>query len=352
MLTEEKVRDLPLVTNNVLDLMKTMPGVRGGIYSSTTTFAGISASAVNTTRDGLSVQEGRYAYGVGSTTLINPDMVGELRVILAPVDAETGRGNGQVQITTRSGTNQYHGSAVWNLRNSALDANTWTNNRRVVRGEWSPSKGNWQNEHEYSVSFGGPIKKNKTFFFFLWDQQLERDRTQMRPVVLTDCARNGIFRYWQGYQNGNINQITASLATANPIRQSVDSFGNPLAPTTNPNGTPYTGELRYFSVFGPLLNTPTKPDCSDAIVDSGNSVGRQSQRNGPSRIQPAVFAVHAAPQRVRRRRWPEHCYPPVGVRSSRDGRLEHSLRHQLRGRPLSGQPEDRSCDQHQPQNCI
>src|SRR5262245_19893779 len=268
-LPERQVRDLPLVTNNVLDLMKTMPGVRGGIYSSATTFAGISASAVNTTRDGLSVQEGRYAYGVGSTTLVNPDMVGELRVILAPVDAETGRGNGQVQITTRSGTNQYHGSAVWNVRNSGLDANTWTNNRRVVRGQWDPAKGNWQNEHEYSVSFGGPIKKNKTFFFFLWDQQLERDRTQMRPVVLTDCARNGIFRYWQGYQNGNINQITASLATANPIRQSVDSFGNPLAPT-NPNGTPYTGELRYFSVFGPLLNTPTKPDCSDAIVDNGN----------------------------------------------------------------------------------
>src|SRR5206468_9323949 len=103
-LTEEKIRDLPLVTNNVLDLMKTMPGVRGGIYSSTTTFAGISASAVNTTRDGLSVQEGRYAYGVGSTTLINPDMVGEFRVILAPVDAETGRCNGLVQIIMRSGS--------------------------------------------------------------------------------------------------------------------------------------------------------------------------------------------------------------------------------------------------------
>ena len=128
-LTENKVRELPLVSNNVLDLMKTMPGVQGGIYSANTTFAGISASAVNTTRDGLSVQEGRYAYGVGSTTLINPDMVGEFRVILAPVDAETGRGNGQVQITTRSGTNQFRGSAVWNMRNSALDANTWANNK-------------------------------------------------------------------------------------------------------------------------------------------------------------------------------------------------------------------------------
>jgi len=269
-LTEQKIRDLPLVSNNVLDLIKTMPGVRGGIYSSQTTFAGISASAVNTTRDGLSVQEGRYAYGVGSTTLINPDMVGELRVILAPVDAETGRGNGQVQITTRSGTNKYNGSLVWNVRNSALDANTWSNNKQVVRGVWTPAKVNWQNEHEYSVSLGGPIKKNKTFFFFLWDQQIERDRTQMRPVVLTDCARNGVFRYWEGYQNGNINQIVSGIGTANPISQSVDSFGNPQEPQLNPNGTPYTGQLRYFSVFGPLSNTPSQPDCSDAVVDTAN----------------------------------------------------------------------------------
>ena len=271
-LPEQQVRDLPLVSNNVLDLMKTMPGVRGGIYSSATTFAGISASAVNTTRDGLSVQEGRYAYGVGSTTLINPDMVGEFRVILAPVDAETGRGNGQVQIITRSGTNQFRGSAVWNVRNSALDANTWVNNKQIIRGVWTPSQPNWQNEHEYSINVGGPIKKNKTFFFFLWDQQIERDRTQMRPVVLTDCARNGIFRYWEGFQNGNLNAITSSLGTANATTQSVDSFGNPLRPAINPNGTgtPYTGQLRYFSVFGPLLNTPTRPDCSDALVQQGS----------------------------------------------------------------------------------
>src|SRR5215475_4333071 len=194
-LTENKVRDLPLVSTNVLDLMKTMPGVQGGIYSATTTFAGISASAVNTTRDGLSVQEGRYAYGVGSTTLMNPDMVGEFRIILAPVDAETGRGNGQVQITTRSGTNQYRGAAVWNITNSALDANTWPANKTVAHGVWTPSAPNWRNEHEYSVSLGGPIRKNKTFFFFLWDQNIENDRTQMRPLVLTDCARSGIFRY-------------------------------------------------------------------------------------------------------------------------------------------------------------
>jgi hypothetical protein len=47
---------------------------------------------VNTVRDGLSVQDGRYANGVGATTQVHPDMVGEFRVILSPVDAELGAG--------------------------------------------------------------------------------------------------------------------------------------------------------------------------------------------------------------------------------------------------------------------
>ncbi len=266
-LDQKSLTDLPLVSNNVLDLMKTMAGVRGQGLGEGTTFAGVTTGMVNTSRDGLSVQEGRYAAGVGSTTLMNPDMVGELRVILAPVDAEMGRGNGQVQILTRSGTNALHGAAVWSVRNSALDANTWTNNRTVVNGQWKPTQPTWINRHQATVSVGGPIIKNKTFFFTLYDQQLERQRNTARPVVLTDCARNGIFRYWEGWGNGNTLTATNTAAAA-PTIASVDSFGNPLRPSTNPNGTPYTGQLRFFSVFGAVTNTPVKPDCSDAQVSS------------------------------------------------------------------------------------
>ena len=46
----------------------------------------------------------------------------------------------------------------------------------------------------------------------------------------------------------------------------VDAAGNPAAPGTNPNGTPHNGTLRYVSVFGPLQNVPTQPDCSDAVA--------------------------------------------------------------------------------------
>jgi len=263
-LAERQVRDLPLVSNNVLDLMQTMAGVRGATLGEATTFAGISTGMVNTVRDGLSVQHGRYANGVGATTQVHPDMVGEFRVILTPVDAEMGRGNGQVQILTRSGTNELHGTAAWFVRNSALDANTWQNNKQVVNGVWKPGESTWINRNQFTTSVGGPIVKNKTFFFTLYDHQLERQRQTIRPTVLTDCARNGIFRYWEGWGNGNTQQQT--VTTGVPTRASVDSFGNPVRPETNPNGTPYTGELRYFSVFGPVMNTPTRPDCSDAIV--------------------------------------------------------------------------------------
>src|SRR6266436_3737191 len=288
-LAEKQIRDLPLVSNNVLDLMRTMAGVRGGTLGESTTFAGISTGMVNTVRDGLSVQDGRYQNGVYATTIINPDMVGEFRVILTPVDAELGRGNGQVQILTRSGTNQFHGTGAWAIRNSKLDANTWSNNKQVVNGVWSPAPPTWINRNQLTGSLGGPIVKNKTFFFALADLQIERQRQTVRPIVLTDCARNGIFRYWEGWANGNTLQPTTTTGVATIA--SVDSFGNPLRPATNPNGTPYTGQLRYRSVFGPLANTPTRPDCSDAVVQGSPWDSNRSQMDPTGYVKKMLGAM-------------------------------------------------------------
>ena len=131
-LPASKALDLPLVGNDILDLVKILPGYRlnpnsvaGTIVNDT--FAGQTLDTVNITRDGMSVNSGRYdpnTYGLTTTTNINPELVGEIRLILAPVDAELGRGNSQIQISTRSGTNRYTGSAVWHVQNSALNANT------------------------------------------------------------------------------------------------------------------------------------------------------------------------------------------------------------------------------------
>jgi hypothetical protein len=77
---------------------------------------------VNVTRDGLSVNSGRNdpaVYGLQSTNNINPDLVGEIRLILSPVDTEY-RGNAQIQITSRSGTTQYKGAVTWRVAISSL----------------------------------------------------------------------------------------------------------------------------------------------------------------------------------------------------------------------------------------
>jgi hypothetical protein len=122
-------------------------------------------------RDGRSVTDGRFSInGVFGTTTMTPDLVGEVRLVLTPVDAESGRGNAQVQIFTRSGTNRFSGSAVWNVRNTALDPNTWLNNHTIDPNTGKPAQRNWYNNHEYSIAYGGPIKKNKTFFYALWEQ--------------------------------------------------------------------------------------------------------------------------------------------------------------------------------------
>ncbi|MBI2150145.1 MAG: carboxypeptidase regulatory-like domain-containing protein, partial [Acidobacteria bacterium] len=300
-LTETRVRNLPIVGNNVLDLLDILPGVRFngtgawmGDYANTV--GGQSLDSLNVTLDGLPMRDERFSASSGtfqsqnlsggtgggqstafiaqggytggnsllSTTTINPDLVGEVRLVLAPVDAEFGRGNSQIQITTRSGTNQFAGAAVWNVQNTSLNPNTWNrNNDRgnaftgcKIKGEtppcWQPTQPDWRNTHQTSLSFGGPIVKNKTFFFVLYDQQISKFRALQTNTVLTDTARKGIFRFWEGWVPGDADIGTTAITTsnANPTRPAVDFEGRPLAPAAWPNGVPYTGRLACFSVFG------------------------------------------------------------------------------------------------------
>src|SRR4029079_4521107 len=204
-----------------------------------TNFAGVSARDVNVQRDGVSMNNQRWPNGLEAPTKMNPDLVGEIKMILAPVDAEMGRGNGQIQIQTKSGTNQFRGSCVWSVQNSALNSNLWlnkTNKTPDTTGVVRPIQRPWNNNHEYDIAFGGPIKKNKTFFYALWDQQLVKTRTTVFPNVLTECARRGIIRYYPNIINGNARQAT-TLVGGFTQTATVDINGNPKAPI-GPDGQP------------------------------------------------------------------------------------------------------------------
>ena len=224
-LPEYKVRDLPLASRNVFGLLATTPGAQksGGFDG---VFAGQRLSMANTVRDGISVGDGRYLIGAASATYVSPDLVDEVRVIVSPADAETARGSGQVQLTTRSGTNLYRGSLFWTNRNSAGAASSWFNNFNGVQKDY-------YNRNQYGVRLGGPVVKNKTFFFFLFEGQRTLMRQTAVGTVLTAQARQGIFRFFPGVQNGN-------AVSNNPV---VDLAGNPV----KPQGA--TGDLQSASVF-------------------------------------------------------------------------------------------------------
>jgi hypothetical protein len=269
-INQQRVADLPTVTNNVLDLYRLTPGIRIDDTGNSGSVSGLGGlGTVNITRDGVdNVGAARFGASLNGATYMSPDLIGEVRFVVAPVDAEMGRGNGQFQFMTRSGGNEYHGTGVWTVRNTALDANTWANNRAVdpKTGAWKPTQPNWYNNHQLTASLGGPIIKNKTFFFALWDSALMNGRTLQNPVVLTPCARRGIFRYFDTWNNGNYFQQTQATGTT-PTIAVVDGVGNPATPAANPNGSAFTGSLHYASVFGTVLNPgAVNSDCSNVQV--------------------------------------------------------------------------------------
>ncbi len=275
-LPQRVVTDLPLVGQNILSLLDVLPGFRAAAADSQSTIGGLNLDYTNTTIDGLSTVSSRdsaslWGRQVLTTNVINPDLVGEIRLILSPVDAELGRGNSQIQIQTRSGTNVFTGAAVWNVQNTALNANTWANKRNP--GE--PTQPDWYNINQITGSYGGPIIKNKTFFFVLFDKQMVNRRQLITTPVLTDTARQGIWRYWEGWNPGEAlladpTSFVAPGTQPTGTIASVNFDGSPLAPTFNPTGGPYTlGGLRCFSVYGNVKvdGSPCRPS-------------RLSRRNG------------------------------------------------------------------------
>jgi hypothetical protein len=268
-LPEKKITELPVVNSNVLSLLKVMGGVSmtdSPIFGANDTqFAGVSAVNINVQRDGVTVNDVRWNTGANSPVYLNPEMVGEFRMVLAPVDAELGRGNGQVQVTTRAGTNRFHGSAVWNNQNTFLDANEWWDNRQGTTRDW-------RNQNEYTLSLGGPVVKNKTFFFVSWDHQIARIRqNSVNPQVPTPCARKTIWRWFDGWSGGNVLTNTNVPANISPnsvaVTPTVNADGSPIQGLLQPNSA-LPAQLHYASVFGPLKKIPTTSDCSDVTIDS------------------------------------------------------------------------------------
>ena len=234
--------NLPLQTRNIMDLAASTPGaVATGANNANTTFAGTRSSQVNTTRDGLVVSDGRYMdwNGAFAATYTTPDLVEEIQITTNTIDAEVGRGSGQVRLQTRSGGNRYHGAVFYTNNNSALNAMQFFDN---LVGATKP----YTNRNQFGGRIGGPIKQNKAFFFFLYEGQRYLRKEEFISNVLTPSARQGIFRYLTANAAaGNSNAVTRRNGNAFATTPSVDHQGNVL---TSDGGTPlFLNTINLFS---------------------------------------------------------------------------------------------------------
>jgi hypothetical protein len=165
---QQAVQNLPLNGRNYVDLSLLQAGVtpdRNSSGNGATSFSanGAPPRSNNFTLDGAvtTTQEGRNPANAGST--LGVDGVKEYRIITSDYSAEYGLTMGsQVVVVSKSGTNQFHGDAFEFIRNSAFDARNYF---LTTAGIANPLL----QKNQYGGAFGGPIKKDKTFFFATYE---------------------------------------------------------------------------------------------------------------------------------------------------------------------------------------
>ena len=227
-----KILELPLAGRSTYDLITTQAGVVGANIS------GNRTGSLNVTTDGINTQDNllNNLFNIGVANQIRVDRVEEFRIVTSPTDVELGRGSGQIQVITRSGTNTFHGSLYHEHRNTVLTANSFFNNARgndpVTGQQISPRDRLIRNQ--YGGRLSGPVKRNRTFFSGNYEGEKTRQKVATTATVYTATARQGLFRYFPGVQNGNAD---ARVPT-------VDLSGNPVRPAGA------AGDLQSVTVFG------------------------------------------------------------------------------------------------------
>ena len=214
-----QVVDLPLGGRNPVDLAGLQAGIAVvGDNVRGASVAGLRQTGVNLTQDGINSMDNfvkTSSFFAVTTPSLNS--TSEFSITTGTVSSEAGRGAVQVNLVTKGGTNDYHGGVFYQHINESLNANTWFANfngtpRPLLRQKF------------YGGDIGGPVHffkfgeggsshwsgKNKAFFFYSFEALRQRTGRANNRTVLTQDARNGIFRYTAGGVTRTLNLLTLS----------------------------------------------------------------------------------------------------------------------------------------------
>jgi len=224
-----QVVDLPLGGRNPVDLAGLQAGIAVvGTDVRGSSVSGLRQTAVNLTQDGINAMD-NFVKTSSMFALTTPSLnsTAEFSITTGTVGSDAGRGAAQVNLVTKGGSNDFHGGAFLQIINNWTDANTWFNNfngtpRPILR------------QHYDGFDIGGPVYapkfgeggpgywsgKDKAFFFFSYERFVQTDSRSRNRTVLTQDARNGIFKYTVGgvTQTVNLlNQASVPFHTLNPL---------------------------------------------------------------------------------------------------------------------------------------
>lgn len=258
-ITAEAATELPLQARNFVSLTTLVAGAitptpgslnnigrsafDGGFYVN-----GNREETNNYTLDGADINEAIDNY-IGYNP--NVDALAEVKIITGNATAEYGNANGgQVVMVTKSGTNHFHGDAFWFLENNNLNANSWAN--KHVAPPTTPSPVPSLNRSIFGGTIGGPIIKDRLFFFGDFQGAREHGSSGEQDSVATAAMRQGIL------PDGTTATVT------NPAAQYILAHPE-VYPLPNATGTgPFGLTNNYIGVSG----TATHNDQGDIKVDA------------------------------------------------------------------------------------
>jgi hypothetical protein len=270
----QQIRDLPLNGRRYADLALLEPGVRVNPSVANPAVDRFSANGNLDIQnyfslDGVDNNSGSTNLQEGSVQVVQPppDALQEFRVQTRTYSAEFGTSAGAVvNASIRSGTNSYHGSLFEFMRNSYLDANTFFNNKNSVkRGQFK--------FNQFGGTFGGPIIKNKTFFFADYQGYISRKFTTVNATVPTPQMKQGIFTEYTKNLTDSVVPAQKGCVSGNVI---LSSCIDPVAlkiiklyPDPNiPGMTPGTaGSWKGSSNYQNPYSVPNDTHSTDARID-------------------------------------------------------------------------------------
>ena len=201
-ISREQIRSLPVEAQNVVHLLSLQPGA---VFIPTAnpatvdprygSVAGARADQQSVTLDGIDVNDPQLSTAYTSAIRMTQEALQEFRVSTSNFNAEMGRSSGpQVSLITRSGTNQFDGSGYWTGRRTATSSNEYFLKLSQL-SSGKPSQAPKLDKDIFGGSFGGPIRRNKLFFFGNLEALREQSEAPVTRGVPSNSMRDGVLMY-------------------------------------------------------------------------------------------------------------------------------------------------------------